>query len=113
MAHSDSFLPVYNKLSADEQKNKAMLDAIKNIKQQLEQSNQPLGIHHQRNTIPTCYVARFSLQALYHFEMPKHYRLMYTIRRSQSGRGKEALLLKLISHDEYNKQFGYFKKKSH
>lgn len=113
MAHQDVFLPTYDKLNSDEQKNKAMLDAIRNVKQQLEQADQPLGIHHQRNTIPLCYVTRFSLQALYHFKMPKNYRLMYTVRRSQSGKDKEALLLKLISHDEYNKQFGYFKRKSH
>lgn len=113
MVHQEIFLPIYNKLRSNEPKNKAMLDAIKNIKQQLEQSNLPLGIHHQKRTIPACYVERFSLQALYHFEMPDSHRLMYTIRRSKSNPGKEALFLKLISHDEYNKQFGYFKKKSH
>jgi hypothetical protein len=113
MAHQESFMPMYHKLVTYEEQNKTMLDAIKTVKQQLEQSNQPLGIHHQKNTIPTCYVARFSLQALYHFEMPNHHRLMYTVRRSRSNDDKEALFLKLLSHDEYNKQFGYFKKKSH
>jgi hypothetical protein len=113
MVHQESFLPVYHKLIVYEKQNKTMLDAISVIKQQLEQSNQPLGIHHQRNTIPACYAARFNLQALYHFEMPNHYRLMYTVRRSISSDGKDALFLKLLSHDEYNRQFGYFKKKSH
>lgn len=113
MAHQESFIPVYHKLIAYEKQNKAMLDAINTIKEQLEQSNQPLGIHHQKSTIPACYVARFSLQALYHFEMPNHYRLMYTVRRSRTNDGKEALFLKLLTHDDYNKQFEYFKKKSH
>lgn len=43
--------------------------------------------------------------------MPDGYRLMYTVRRALDG--KEALFLELLSHDEYNKLFGYFKKKSH
>lgn len=89
-----------------------MLDAIDSIKQQLERSDRPLGIHHTNTNIPKYYKTRYELQVLYHFEMPEDHRLMYTIRKSPSG-GKEALLLELITHKEYNKRFGYFKKKSH
>lgn len=86
-----------------------MLNAIDNIKQQLEKSDRPLGTHHKNENIPKYYKTRYSLQALYHFDMPNYRRLMYTIRKSPSGGGKEALFLELLSHDEYNKRFGYFK----
>jgi hypothetical protein len=112
LVHQDDFLPTYNQLKVDEQKNKALLEAINNVKRQLENSNLPLGAHHKRDTIPKYYITKYNLQSLYHFDMPDGHRLMYTIRRSMSD-GKEALFLELLTHDEYNKRFGYFKKKSH
>ena len=111
LAHPDDFLPFYNKLKSNPRKNKAMLEAISNVKQQLENSNHPLGANHKKDTIPKSYIQKYNLQALYHFDMPDSYRLMYTVRRALDG--KEALFLELLSHDEYNKLFGYFKKKSH
>lgn len=89
-----------------------MLEAIKNVKLQLENSKLPSGAHHKRDSIPKYYIARYGLQSLYHYDMPEDHRLMYTIRKSASG-GIEALFLELLSHDEYNKRFGHFKKKSH
>ena len=88
-----------------------MLEAINNVKQQLENSNHPLGANHKKETIPKSYTKKYNLQALYHFDMPADYRLMYTVRTTSSG--KEALFLELLTHGEYNKLFGYFKKKSH
>ncbi|WKT57754.1 hypothetical protein QVH35_10650 [Candidatus Nitrosotenuis chungbukensis] len=65
-----------------------------------------------RDTIPKYYITKYNIQLLYHFDMPDGHRLIYTVRRSLPD-GKEALFLELLSHDEYNKRFGYFKKKSH
>ena len=113
LIHQEDFSPLYDQLKAGRGKNKAMLEVIDNIKQQLQKSDRPLGIHHKSNNIPQCYKARYGVQVLYHFEMPDAHRLMYTIRKSPYDGNKEALFLKLISHDLYNKQFGYFKKKSH
>lgn len=112
LAHPDDFMPLYHQLNISPRKNKAMLEAINNVKQQLENSNSPLGANHKKETIPKSYIKKYNLQALYHFDMPADYRLMYTVRRA-SGGGKEALFLELLTHDEYNKLFGYFKKKSH
>lgn len=113
LAHPTDFLPLYTLLQAEPQKNKAMLEAVNNVKLQLEKSNQPLGAHHKKGNIPGSYKTRYNLQSLYHFDMPGDHRLMYTMRRSPSDGEKEALFLQLLSHDEYNKLFGYFKKKSH
>ena len=106
-------MPLYNKLEAEPQKNKVMLEAINNVKQQLENSDQPLGAHHKKENMPRLYMKRYDLQSLYHFDMPGDYRLMYTVRRSPIDALKEALFLELLTHDKYNKMFGYFKKKSH
>ena len=113
LVHEKDFFPLYNQLKTDPQKNQAMLGAIGNIKEQLEKSNQPLGIHHKFSNIPQYYKTRYGVQALYHFEMPEDYRLMYTIRRSPNDGNKEAMFLELIPHDVYNQRFGYFKKTSH
>lgn len=111
LAHPDDFLPVYTKLKNNPQKNKAILDAINNVKQQLENSNHPTGVHHKKDNIPQSYIKKYNLQVLYHFDMPGDNRLMYTVRRALDG--KETLFLELLTHDQYNKLFGYFKKKSH
>lgn len=110
LAHPDNFLPLYYQLKSNEQKNKAMLQAIANVKQQLENSNNPLGANHKKENIPKPYIKKYNLQALYHFDMPSNHRLMYTVRRASNGE-KEALFLELLTHDKYNKLFGYFKKK--
>ncbi len=112
LAHSDDFVPTYTRLKANKQKNKAMLEAVNNVKHQLENSDMPLSAHHKRDTIPKYYITKYNLQLLYHFDMPDDHRLIYTVRRSLPD-GKEVLFLELLSHDEYNKRFGYFKKKSH
>ncbi|HWP52465.1 MAG TPA: hypothetical protein VNK07_00230 [Candidatus Binatia bacterium] len=113
LAHPDDFLPVYNQLQSQPQINKAMLEAIDNVKQQLERSDKPLGAHHKKKQIPQYYKTRYNLQALYHFDMPDFHRLMYTVRRSPVDGKIEAIFLELLTHEQYNSRFGYFKKKSH
>lgn len=90
-----------------------MLDAIDNVMQQLERSDKPLGVHHKKKQIPQYYRMRYTLQTLYHFDMPGSHRLMYTVRRSPVDAKIEAMFLELLTHEQYNKRFGYFKKKSH
>jgi hypothetical protein len=107
LAHEKDFFPLYNQLKTYSQKNQAMLGAIDNIKEQLEKSERPLGIHHKFNNIPQYYKTRYAIQVLYHFEMPEDYRLMYTVRRSPNDGNKEAMFLELITHDVYNQRFGY------
>lgn len=103
-------MPRYNLLKVNPKKNKAILEAIENVKLQLERSTRPLGIHHKYTNIPKECKKRYGLQILYHFEMPEDRRLMYTIRKSPTEGDLEVSFLELLSHDEYNKLFGYFKK---
>gem|GEM_PF-1437305 len=113
LVHPKDFLPCYHLLKRNPNRNKAILEAVESVKRQLERSSRPLGIHHKYANIPKDYRKRYGLQILYHFEMPGDHRLMYTIRKSPAAGDLEALFLELLSHDEYNKLFGYFKKKPH
>lgn len=106
-------MPRYSLLKVNPNKNKAMLEAIENVKRQLERSPRSLRIHHRYTNIPKKYKKRYGLQILYHFEMPEDYKLMYTIRKSPTMGDLEVLFLELLTHDDYNKLFGYFKKRSH
>jgi hypothetical protein len=90
LVHLDDFLPRYNLLKANPKKNKAMMEAIENVKHQLERSPRPIGIHHKYANIPREYKKRYGLQILYHFEMPEDSRLMYTIRKSPTVGDLEA-----------------------
>ena len=115
IGHETDFIPLYEQLKKSRNKReKAMLGAIKDVKARLESSNQPLGAHHKIDSIPEYYKNHYKIsKALYHFDMPDDHRLMYTVRRSPNDGQKEAMILELISHQEYNERFGYFKKKSH
>lgn len=113
IAHAKDFLPMYTALKANKQKNKAMLEAIENIWQQLENSDHPLGIRHKVDNIPQRYKIRYKLSTLYHFEMPHGHRLMYTVGSYLHDDNRDLMFLELLTHDEYNKLFGYFKKRSH
>lgn len=116
IGHEIDFVPLYEQLKKDskDKRSKAMLEAIQNVKERLEKSNQPLGAHHKITNIPEHYKNRYGVSnALYHFDMPDDFRLMYTVRRSPNDGKKEALFLELISHQVYNQRFNYFKKKSH
>jgi len=85
-----------------------MLDAVEGIISNLKNANQPIGIHHKLKNTPKTYIKKYSLRSLYHFEMPAGHRLMYTVRKGSAG--KEALLLQLLTHGQYDKTFGCFKK---
>ena len=104
---------MYDRLRSQSQTNRAMLEAIEDIMQQLEHSNKPLGVHHIKKRIPQYYKTRYNLHTLYHFDMPDYHRLMYTVKFSSTNRKIEAMFLELLTHDQYNKRFGYFKKKSY
>jgi len=88
-----------------------MLDAIEGIVYNLKKASHPAGIHRKLKNVPKAYIKKYSLRSPYHFEMPASHRLMYAVRKGPAG--KEALLLQLLTREQHNKTFGYFKKKSH
>lgn len=86
----------------------AISDVIKLLK-----NDSIIGQHMVRQQIPKYYVKRHNVQILYRVELPQHWRLIYTLLTIHEGDKPSVLLLELMDHDQYNKRFGYFKKKSH
>ncbi len=70
-----------------------------------------VGEHVKHEVIPKYHIKRHNIQILYRVSLPHGWRLVYSI---QSFYEKEPtiLLLELMDHKQYNKRFGYFKKKS-
>jgi len=100
------FLLAYQKLPNGLLKN-AVKEIIRDIK-----NDSIVGEHVKRDQIPQYYVKRHNVQVLYRVALPQYWRLTYTVFTLNLGEPPKALLLELMSHDAYNKRFGYFKKKS-
>ena len=100
----DDFMPVYNNL-----KDRPLLDAIEFVKNNLK-NDIPVGNQFRKKEIPKYYKKKYNVQILFRFEMPHSYRLIYTIM-TFADHVRGALLIELLTHDEYNKRFGYYKKR--
>lgn len=88
---------------------------IKNTVEEIVESlknDSVVGEHIPRQQIPQYYIKRHNAQVLYRIKLPQHWRLIYTILTFNEGDKPKAMLLELMDHDQYNKRFGYFKKKS-
>ena len=101
------FQPTYENLTEGQIKNRVreIIQVLKNDK--------IVGEHVKRHQIPAYYVIRHKLQVLYVVDLPNYWRLTYTFQTFKDGEKPQALILELMDHVQYNKRFGYFKKKSH
>lgn len=70
-----------------------------------------VGEHMRRQIIPKYYVKRHNIQTLYRVALPHRWRLIYSIQTFYENE-RTALLLEIMDHKQYNKRFGYFKRKS-
>lgn len=89
--------------------------SIKNIVKEVIESlkaDSIVGEHIKRKQIPKYYIKRHNVQILYRVALPNGWRLIYTLTTFNEGKKPKVLLLELMDHDQYNKRFGYFKKKS-
>ncbi len=89
----------------------AIKNAVKEIIQSLKKDSLP-GEHVKRKQIPKYYIKRHGVQTLYREALPGGWRLIYTLLTLREKEKPKAFLLELMDHDQYNKRFGYFKKKS-
>jgi hypothetical protein len=100
------FYPAYEDLPEGPIKN-----AVRQVIQSLK-NNSIIGEHVQQKQIPRYYTHRHNIQTLYRVALPQQWRLSYTLHTFREGEKPRALLLEMMDHDQYNKRFGYFKKKS-
>lgn len=75
-------------------------------------SDNIVGEHVKKKQIPKYYVRKHNIQSLYRVALPKRWRLTYSIIEFEVKGEFGILMLELMDHDQYNKRFGYYKKKS-
>ncbi len=105
-AVKDDFQDVFDALP-----NGPIKTAVKEIIAILNQDN-IVGEHVKKKQIPKYYVAGHNIPGLYRVALPNRWRLTYSIVEFEVKGELGALMLELMDHDQYNKRFGYYKKKS-
>lgn len=105
-AVKDDFQDAFDSLSDNSIKR-----AVKDIIASLKQDN-IVGEHVKKSQIPKYYIKKHNIPVLYRVALPKRWRLTYSIIEFEVKGELGALMLELMSHDQYNKRFGYYKKKS-
>ena len=105
-AVKEDFQDVFDSLSDRSIKN-AVKEIIVNLKQ-----DDIVGEHVKKNQIPKHYIRKHNIPILYRVALPKRWRLTYSIVEFEVKGELGILMLELMNHDQYNKRFGYYKKKS-
>ncbi len=83
---------------------------LNSIKQKIEllKENPQYGIHVPKNRIPKDYIIKYDVNNLWKINLPKGWRMIYTIRGSDVE--IIGLILDIIDHKKYDKKFGYKKR---
>jgi len=83
---------------------------LSSIKQKIEllKENPQYGIHVPKNRIPKEYIIKNEVNNLWKINLPKWWRMIYTIRGSEVE--IIALILDIMNHKRYDKKFGYKKR---
>lgn len=102
----DDFLEIFNKLPQGPIKN-----AVKEVINFLKNDN-IVGEHVKKEQIPKYYTTKHNISSLYRVALPKSWRLTYSIMDFEVKGELYVLLLELMDHNQYNRRFGYYKKKS-
>lgn len=103
---SDDFTAVFDSLPNGNIRT-AVQDVIDNLKK-----GQRLGDHIKKKDIPKYYIKKHKIPILYLVDLPQWWRVTYTIMEFEVKNELSGLMLELMNHDQYNKRFGIFKKKS-
>lgn len=96
----DDFIPVFNRLDNNGAMYKKIQETIKNLK-----DDHIVGVRIRNNQVPSYYVRRHDVNAVFKVNLPGAWRLIYGILVIHDE--KKALLMELFDHNSYNKRFGY------
>lgn len=80
---------------------KAMIRAIKDLQQ-----NAFFGIHVPKRLIPKEYVKKYGINNLWKYDLPKGWRLLYTVTAENEVELISAIL-EWFNHKDYEKRFKY------
>ena len=98
---SDELEDSFNSLQEDDFIKKSIIRAIKDLKQ-----NAFAGIHVPKRLIPKEYVRKWSIKNLWKYDLPKGWRLLYTITADNEVELISAIL-EWFDHKEYERKFKY------
>lgn len=102
---------VYKYLNEQAPKSKTermILDAV-NSKIDLIKTNHHYGNPIAKKLIPSEYKIKYGVTNLFRVELPKFWRMLYTLTDGETEIEIIAFVLDLIDHDQYDKKFGYRK----
>lgn len=94
------FIPVFNRLDKNGALYKKVQETIKNLK-----NDRIVGIRIKLSQVPSYYVRKHDVNAVFKVDLPVAWRLIYGILVIHDE--KKALLMELFDHNSYNKRFGY------
>lgn len=103
---------VYKYLNEQTQSSKnasAILTAI-NKKIELIKANVHYGNPVAKALIPEEYKIKYGVTNLFRVELPKFWRMLYTLTDGDTEIEIVAFILDVIDHEKYNKKFGYKEK---
>jgi hypothetical protein len=60
----------------------------------------------RKGLIPKALIRRYAVDNLWRLELPDAWRVLYTIA-AKPGRGPEVFILRILTHKEYDRLFGY------
>lgn len=98
---SDDLEDSFNSLPEDDFVKKSMIRAIKDLKQ-----NAFAGIHVPKRLIPNEYTRKWGIKNLWKYDLPKGWRLMYTVTSDNEVELISAIL-EWFDHKEYERRFKY------
>lgn len=78
-----------------------------NRKIELIKANPHYGDSVQKKLIPREYVSKYGVNNLFRVELPRYWRMLYTLAEGESKVEIIAFVLDVIDHREYDKKFGY------
>jgi hypothetical protein len=87
------------------------MNLIKKLKKELIKSDPHYGNPIAKALIPKQYIKKFEITNLFRIELPNYWRMLYTLRNGETEIEIIAFIIDIIDHQEYNKTFGYKKKK--
>jgi len=98
---SDELEKDFNSLKEDDPIKKAMIRAIQDLKE-----NAFFGIQIPKRLFPKEYVQKYGINNLWKYDLPRGWRLLYTIAPNNEVELISAIL-EWFDHKDYERRFGY------
>ncbi|MDD5337482.1 MAG: type II toxin-antitoxin system RelE/ParE family toxin [Candidatus ainarchaeum sp.] len=95
-----------NEHAAHSKSEQIFLNAVKK-KIELIKANPHYGDSVPKKLIPREYQVKYGINNLFRVELPKYWRMLYTLTEGESQIEIVAFVLDMIDHKEYDRKFGY------